>query len=189
MSLLCLSPLITTPAVRNCLVKRSRKGYNVPSWLKFLVIKGPLIIASVALLTMMMIVAVHVIGRALFNVPLFGGVELISLSGVFLISFGLAYAQWERVHISIELMIRRLPQRFQLAFAVSSLATSLLATALLAWGGVVLVWDAVVKPGSYTLILHLPSVPFKVVWVVGCITLWAYFAYHLIEALRTEREK
>ena len=72
------------------------------SWLKWTARRAPLIISSVSLVLMMMVIVVHVIGRNLFSSPLYGGVEIISLSGVFLISFALGYTQLQKGHIAVE---------------------------------------------------------------------------------------
>ncbi len=151
--------------------------------------KIPLVIASVALIVMMLVTVIHVIGRLFFDSPLYGGIEIISLSGVVLIPFAIGYTQAERGHIIIEMLICRLPRRWKPPFAIFSLLISLCAVALVAWGAFIFAWDAVIKPGSLTPILRLPSAPFKFVLVAGCIVLWCYFACHLVEAVRKLSEK
>lgn len=158
-------------------------------WLKLIATKGPLVIASLALLVMMMVVVVHVIGRNFFSAPIYGGVEIIGLCGIFLISFAIGYTQLEKGHITIEILLSRLPEAAKLPFTVFSLIVSLIAVLMLIWGGVTLAWDAVTRPGSLTLVLHLPSAPFKFVWVAGCTVLWFYLVYHLIEAFLKVRKK
>lgn len=156
----------------------------MPSENSFAFKKVPLVIASAALIVMMMVTVIHVVGRLFFQSPLYGGVELISLSGVILISSAIGYTQAERAHIIIEILVCRLPRRWQLTFVILSLVISLGAVALAGWGAFLFAWDAVIKPGSLTPILRLPAAPFKFVLVAGWILLWGYFAGHLAEALR-----
>lgn len=161
----------------------------MPSKPNFAFKKIPLLIASVALIVMMFVTVIHVIGRIFFDSPLYGGIELISLAGVLLISFAVGYTQAERGHIIIEILVSRLPKGLHLPFAILSLFISLCAVALVAWGAYLFAWDAVIKPGSLTPILRLPAAPFKFILVAGCVVLWCYFAYHMIEAVRKLRKK
>lgn len=154
------------------------------SWLKFTVTKAPLIISSISLVLMMLVVVVHVIGRNFFKSPIYGGVELISLSGVFLISFALGYAQMQKAHIIVEVLVSRLPRILRTPIAILVMLINLVTVTLLIWGGLDFFWEAVVKRGSYTLVLHLPLAPFRFIWVLGCAALWGYFLYDFIQILR-----
>lgn len=146
-------------------------------------------VSSIALVVMMLVTVIHVIGRLFFASPLYGGVEIISLSGVFLISFALGYTQAERSHIIIEILTRRLPKRLQPFFTILSLFISFCAVTLLGWGALLYTYDAIIKRGAKTPILHLPAAPFRMVLVLGCVLLLGYFLYHMIEAINTLREK
>lgn len=151
--------------------------------------KIPLFIASIALIVMMLVTVIHVIGRLFFDSPLYGGVEIISLSGIFLISFAIGYTQAERSHIIIEIFTHRLSKRLQSFFKILSLCISLCAVMLLGWGAVLFTYDALIKRGSKTPILHLPAAPFRVILVFGCIVLLGYFIYHMVEVVAGLRRK
>jgi len=133
---------------------------------------------------MMLVTVIHVIGRLFFASPLYGGIELISLSGIFLISFALSYTQAERSHIIIEILTHRLSGRLQALFKILSLVISFCAVTLLGWGALLYTQDAIVKRGSKTPILHFPAAPFRVVLLIGSILLLGYFVYHIIEAVK-----
>lgn len=163
------------------------KGVTVVSWLKFTAQKIPLIISSLALLFMMLVVTVHVIGRNIFQAPIYGGLELISLAGVFLISFALGYTQLQKSHVIVEILTSRLRGAAGRVLAIFVMAINLVTVAMLVWGGFDFFWEAVVKRGSYTLVLHLPSAPFRFVWVLGCVALWGYMFYDFIQILRKGR--
>lgn len=161
----------------------------MPPQTKFTFKKIPLFIASVALVVMMLVTVIHVIGRLFFDAPLYGGIEIISLSGIFLISFAISYTQAERSHIIIEILTHRLPRRLKSYFTILSLFISLCAVTILGWGAFLFTYDAIIKRGSKTPILHLPAAPFRVILVVGCILLLGYFVYHMVEAVETLRRK
>ena len=157
------------------------------SWLKFTTKNVPLIFSSISLVIMMLVVVVHVIGRNFFSSPLYGGVEVISLSGVVLISFALSYTQLQKAHIAVEVLVSRLPKSLQVPTAIFGMTVNLVTVSLLIWGAIDYFWDAIIKPGSYTLVLHLPSAPFRFVWVLGCAAIWGYFLYDFIRLLRKEK--
>lgn len=153
-------------------------------WLRFSARKVPLIISSLSLVIMMLVVVVHVIGRNFFSSPLYGGVEIISLSGVVLISFALGYTQLQKAHISVEVLVSRLPRSLKFPLAVFVMSVNLITVSLLIWGALDFFWDAIIKRGSYTLVLHLPSAPFRFIWVLGCAALWGYFLHDFIQLFR-----
>lgn len=155
----------------------------------FSIKKIPLLIASVSLIVMMLVTVIHVFGRLFFAAPLYGGIEIISLAGVFLISFALGYTQAERSHIVIEILTHRLSKRLQTFFKIFSLLISTCAVTLLGWGALLYTYDAIIKRGSKTPILHLPAAPFRVILVLGCILLLGYFLYHIVEAVKQMKRK
>lgn len=138
---------------------------------------------------MMLVTVVHVIGRLFFDSPLYGGIEIISLSGIFLISFALSYTQAERSHIIIEILTHRLSKQLQTFFTILSLLISSCAVTLLGWGTLLFTYDAIVKRGSKTPILHLPAAPFRLILVIGCILLLGYFLSHIVEEAKKKKRK
>ncbi len=138
---------------------------------------------------MMLVTVIHVIGRLFFASPLYGGIEIISLAGVFLISFALGYTQAEHSHIIIEILTHRLPKPFQSSLKIFSLLISSCAVILLGWGALLYTYDAIIKRGSKTPILHLPAAPFRVILVLGCLLLLGYFLYHILEAVKQMKRK
>jgi TRAP-type C4-dicarboxylate transport system permease small subunit len=146
--------------------------------------KIPLVISAIALIIMMLVTVINVVGRIFFAFPLYGGVELISLSGIFLIGFSLSYTESERAHIVIEILTRRLPAKLELPFYILATLITLGTLVFVAWGAYTVAWDAIIKPGSLTPVLHWPSAPFKFSWVVCCIMVWCYFAWHLAQAIK-----
>ena len=59
-------------------------------------------------LTMVILVTVHVLSRALFKKPLMGTVELEELMIVILVFLGMAYTQVKGMHISVDFLTSRL---------------------------------------------------------------------------------
>lgn len=66
------------------------------------------IVASVAIFLMMLFISINVIFRVAGN-PLIGNVEIVRLMMVVIIIGGLAYCEFEKFHIAVELLYERFP--------------------------------------------------------------------------------
>jgi TRAP-type C4-dicarboxylate transport system permease small subunit len=77
---------------------------------------------------LVVIVALQVMLRFFFRTGLFWGEEAIRLSFVWLVCLGIARAFRHGTHVSVELFVKRLPQRLQ---AFASLVNSLLCLAVM----------------------------------------------------------
>jgi TRAP-type C4-dicarboxylate transport system permease small subunit len=160
-------------------------------WVKLgqLITKTAALLAISALLFMMGVVAINVIGRGFFSSPLLGTVELVGLAGVFLISFAIGLTERDRAHITVMIMVSRLPERVQSLFAIAGFFVCLVAVILLAWGGVLQIMDAIIRPEMVTFVLRVPKAPFISVWVVGCLFLFGFLLKNLVEELVRIRKK
>lgn len=141
------------------------------------------VVASLGLLVAMMTVTINVAGRAFLGMPLLGTVEIVGISGVFLIPFAVALAERKRAHIDVAMVTTRLSARRQALFSIGTCLVTLLTIALLVWGGINLLRDALTRPDMVTPVLRVPKAPFIAVWTVGCIFMFGYFLHHLIEIL------
>ncbi|WP_326828920.1 TRAP transporter small permease [Streptosporangium sp. NBC_01810] len=123
-------------------------------------------IAFAAAVLLMVITVVGVASRWV-GLPLLGVDELIAHTMVVLIAFSLAYTQSKRSHISVDLIVERLPARVQAVFnAVGSLLITGMAFTI-AW---IYAQENLVKDGSASIstgLLNIPALPFKVVLALG----------------------
>jgi TRAP-type C4-dicarboxylate transport system permease small subunit len=148
-----------------------------------------IIVCGVSLVIMMSAVVANVIGRIFFALPIYGTVEIVSLGGVFLISFAIGYTERKQSHIVIRILFNRFPQRLQSLFTIVFLFLSLGIIALLAWGGFWIGLEDATTPGATTYVLHLNKAPFRFAWVLGCIVLFGFLFRHLLEGLNRMRKK
>ncbi|UCH21567.1 MAG: TRAP transporter small permease [Deltaproteobacteria bacterium] len=160
-------------------------------WLKIdrWISKAVILIAGFCLVIMVAAVVVNVLGRGLFDAPIYGTVEIVSLGGLFVTSFAIGYTERKRGHIVIRIMVRRLPERLRSLFVAVSFFLSLCMVALLVWGGFWMAMDDATTPGATTYVLHLNKAPFRFTWVLGCIVLCGFLLHHLLEALDQVRKK
>jgi TRAP-type C4-dicarboxylate transport system permease small subunit len=100
------------------------------------------VVASLGLLVAMMTVVINVVGRAFLGMPLLGTVEVVGLTGVFLIPLAMVVTEAKRRHIEVEMVTEKLPQHVQRFFSIGTCLVSLFTVGLLVWGGVLQVVDA-----------------------------------------------
>jgi TRAP-type C4-dicarboxylate transport system permease small subunit len=148
-----------------------------------LIIKLVFVIASVGLLITMVTVVLNVGGRGLFSSPLLGTVEIVGMAGLLLVPFALVVTERNRAHIVVRMLVSRFSQRLQLLFVIFTFILSLVAVALLIWGGVLQIWDSIVRPDMVTPVLRVPKAPLVSVLVVGCLFLFGFLLKHLVEEL------
>ncbi len=137
-----------------------------------------------ALVTMaftMLFITLAVVGRA-FHIPVLGDVEVVQLAMVVMIMFGLAYSQAKDAHISIGLLVDRLPPRVQLIMDVLGLVLTVAVCAIISW----VYWHVAIRYTTgitqYTDLLEIPMTPFKYFIAIGFL-LWGLEA--LLKLIQT----
>ena len=86
-----------------------------------------------ALFIMMLLTAADVIGRYLFNKPVLGAFELTEFLVLILIFSFLAHAQAEKNHVSVDLLLGRLPKTWRRVIEFFNHAVCLALMALFVW--------------------------------------------------------
>lgn len=154
-----------------------------------LLAKAIVIISGASLFVMMGAIAANVLGRGFFESPLYGMAEIVSLSGVFLISFSIAHTERNRSHITIRILTSRFSERTQAFLSLFSFALSIGIMAMLLYGGLLMAIEDASTAGATTYILHLNKAPFRFIWVLGCAVLILFLIRHLIETVNQVRNK
>ena len=130
----------------------------------------------------MTVVVLNVIGRRIAGLSILGTVEVVELSGVFMVSCIAAYTQLQRQNIAVTILTDRMSPRLRRAFDSFGLFIGLLIMAGLAWTGFVEAQQMAVG-GELTGDYELPKAPFRFVWVFGCITLFIVLTAQFIGSL------
>ena len=141
------------------------------------------ILASIGLLVITGAIVVNVLGRVLFSAPLLGMVEIAGMGGIFLIPFSVILAERNRSHITVTMIVSTLPNPLRSIIVIITIVLSIAAIVLVAWGGILQVWDALVRPEMVTTVLRVPKAPFLTIMVIGFGILCGYLLQHLWEAL------
>ena len=142
-----------------------------------------LVIAGIALISMMTVITVNVFGRLFFHAPLLGAIEIGGLAGVVLIAISLFYTEKEQRNVYVEALVMHLPTRIRSLVDAAMRLLSLAAVALLFWAAFE---DAMFSAqfNEPTLVLGIYTSPFKFVWALGLLILCLYLLKNIYTAIR-----
>lgn len=136
---------------------------------------------GVALLgVMMLLTAADVIFRYVFNSPIKGSIEITGFLLLATIFWSIPYAQVQKRHITIELFIKRLSSRRQLAVETMALFISLILVGIFVWRSIMYALD-LHEMNRYTGVLELQVAPFILIITIGCLL---FFFVLLVDLLR-----
>jgi TRAP-type transport system small permease protein len=132
---------------------------------------------------MMLLTMVHVVGRYAFNHPIYGQSELVTLVQVVAISAAGAYTVIARRHVTIGIIVDRLPPRHQLLADIFSYSVSLFFTAVASWRTFVYA-TTLAQEGKTTETLKILFAPFYYMVAVGWLLLSLGIIVVLIDSFR-----
>ena len=118
------------------------------------------------LMVMMFLTAGDVCLRYFFSRPIQGAYELNEFMLVVVVFFGLAHTAVEGGHVSVGLVVSRLPQRSQAFFEVITNLLGLVLFVLITWRALVqtmILWESNARSG----VLSIPSAPFQLIVAFG----------------------
>lgn len=134
--------------------------------------KGPLkltekvmrIIAAICLGGMALMTGADVFLRGAFNTPIFGCEEIVSILGVIAVGFALPYTHYQKSHIGVEILVRRLSQRTRNIVKLVTNTATLALVSIIAWR-MYLYADTLRESGEVSMNLELPE--YMVVYVLS----------------------
>jgi len=138
-------------------------------------------VTCAALIAMMLLGTANVVLR-IFDSPILGTVDLISLLGATVIFFAWAFTEEEKGHISIDLIVSRLPQKAQAIIDSITGLLSIVICGLLAWQ----TWVygmGLFRSGETTATLQLPFYPLVLGCAICCVILTIVFILEFIESI------
>lgn len=144
-------------------------------------------VAGALIAIMMLFTVYNILGRWLFSAPLSGTVELTQLSMVAIVYLGLAYAQHQDDHISVDLLYTRFGPRGRAVFDAIAAALSLVVLALITWR--LYEYSLVLEVGGRTTAARrIPLYPLAYVAMLGTIAFVLALLATAIERTRRARE-
>jgi len=144
-------------------------------------------VGLVALAAMMFLIFADVGLRYVFNRPIGGSFDLTELLMIMVVSFGFAYCAIVKGHVTVDLLMSRIPQRGRDIINVITGLLSFGLLALISWQCFLYIKVMYIK-GQTTPALPIPLYPFVAVVAVGlavfCLVLLAQFIDFLSKAVR-----
>lgn len=146
-------------------------------------------VAGVVLIVLTMITVANIVGRAVFNMPVPGTVELTEMLMVIIVYLGFGYAEHQGDHISVDLLYERSGRMMRLVLTVVNGLVGSFVMGLVAWH--LYQYAGVLSRGGYeSAILEVPLGPLALI-AVGATVLFvlAMLATAVVgyRALREER--
>ncbi|EGB14767.1 Tripartite ATP-independent periplasmic transporter DctQ component [Pseudodesulfovibrio mercurii] len=143
-------------------------------------VKGPLlitekimrIIAAISLVGMAAMTGADVFLRGAFNTPIFGCEEIVAILGVIAVGFALPYAHYQKSHIGVEILVRRLPRRVREPLELLTTLATLFLVGIITWR-MFLYAGTLAESGEVSMNLELPE--YYVVYVLA----FGFFVYAL----------
>lgn len=122
------------------------------------------VIAAICLVSMALITGVDVLGRGVFNTPLFGTEEIVTILAVLVVGFSLPYAHSQGSHIGVEVFYSKLgtTSRRVLTFCTNLASGTLFG--VVAWR-MWLYGQSLERSGEVSMNLELPT--YHVVYVLA----------------------
>ena len=122
-------------------------------------------IASAALVLMMVLSCADIFMRYLFSRPITGTYDVVGLSGAVLVSFALPYTMLKKGHVAVELLVQSLSKGKRLVIETFSHLLGISLFLVLVWQAILLSRD-MKAAGEVTPTVHLPFYP-----IVYCMAL------------------
>jgi len=136
-------------------------------------------IAGLALVCMMSWVVTDVISRYVFDRPILGSYEVVEYTMVVFIFMAFAYAQFNKAHIAVPIVVERFGPRTQAVInALTGVVTLGMAAAM--------IWGACIQTGNMftshltSTVLLVPKWPFQLITAIGLV---AFFVAKVVDVL------
>jgi TRAP-type C4-dicarboxylate transport system permease small subunit len=132
------------------------------------------------LIPLMIITAVDVVGRDVFNHPIPGTVELSQYMLAVFILLGLAYAQQMKAHVAVSIFTSHLNDRGQLILNIITTLLCLFISFIIAWQG----WMVGIEERAVSDMLRVPQYPFRLLVAIAAFLLCLELLMDLGDSLK-----
>jgi TRAP-type C4-dicarboxylate transport system permease small subunit len=129
--------------------------------------KATAVIASIILAAMMFLTVADVVGRYFLNRPITGTWELVGLFLVCAGTWGWGYCQLKKDHISVDIILARLPWRVQAILRSVAYLIGFAVFSLMCWQMLLTTIRYISLPGGVTMTLEIPYYPFMLALTIS----------------------
>lgn len=113
-------------------------------------------LAAACLMGMALLTGADVFMRGLFNTPIFGCEEIVGILGIIVVGFALPYTHYQKSHIGVEILVRRLSKRTRNAVKLVTNSATLFLVAIITWR-MFLYAQSQARSGEVSMNLELPE--------------------------------
>jgi TRAP-type C4-dicarboxylate transport system permease small subunit len=139
-------------------------------------------VSCLAIVVMMLLTCADVVLR-LFGHPILGTYEMIGFLGSIVVSFSMAYTSLEKGHVSVEILVERLPGRLQMVIDTIGSFISTVLFGLISWQSAIYALD-LKHSGEVSMTLQMPIYPFLLGMAVGCAMLSLVLVVEMLRSMR-----
>jgi TRAP-type C4-dicarboxylate transport system permease small subunit len=139
-------------------------------------------VSCLAIIVMMLLTCADVVLR-LFGHPILGTYEMIGFLGSIVVSFSMAYTSLEKGHVSVEILVERLPERLQMVIDTIGSFISTVLFGLISWQSAIYALD-LKHSGEVSMTLQMPIYPFLLGMAVGCAMLCLVLVVEMLRSMR-----
>jgi TRAP-type C4-dicarboxylate transport system permease small subunit len=159
---------------------------KVLNLLKF-ISRGLSMVALILVLPLMLLIVADVVSRFFFNNPITGTAEIAATILVCMV-LGVSWAAFSGIHIKVGLIMDRVPRRVQNIVDLITLLGGLFVCTIISWRSfIAAVFSQQIKEVA-TVLLPIPSYPFKYIffagWVMLTLVVLTLLIQKFIEAVR-----
>ena len=141
-------------------------------------------IMGLAVFAMMLMGTADVIGTKFAKWPIPGAYESTAALMVVVVFSGIAYAQLKKRHISVALVVNRLPARAREVLNLAGLVLGAVYFGVLAWRCSLFFWSSWLLKESEASLIHFPLYPSKFIMVVGASLMFLQLLVNIFHAIR-----
>jgi TRAP-type transport system small permease protein len=139
-------------------------------------------VGAAALFSMMCLTTLDVAGRYIFNHPITGVYELTEYLVLILIFSFLGYTQSKNGHVSVDLLLPKLPARLKAVIDLLNHLVCLVLMAVIFWMGIETALE-LRSVGEASPNLGVPDYPFAFFLAIGCLIMCLEYLRNIIDLL------
>lgn len=139
-------------------------------------------VGAASLFAMTCLTTADVVGRYVFNKPITGALEVTEFMVLILIFSFLAYAQSQKSHVTVDLLLERFPEKIRKYVKIFNHLVCLGLMGLITWMGYQRAME-LLEYGEASPNLEVPHYPFVFFLVLGCLVMCIEYIRNCIELL------
>lgn len=140
------------------------------------------VIGICSLGVLMLLITSDVIGRFFFNKPISGTVDIAQYSMIIAVYFSVAYCAVAKGHVSVDMLVSKLPGRLQDIIGVFTGLASMALFFFVGWGAVEQLMRSISRnETSWT--VNIPTWPFRLALLAGILMLFLVLLIEIVHTL------